>query len=175
MKLEIMLSVNPPYSKMIMCGEKPFEFRNSILNAVKALQDGENITAYIYETKNKGGCGMVIGRVKITGLYDLHYNDKRSTTTELINARYRSIKYLYLHWCCMNALEPNMNEGWFKSKRFTAYKEKIGFGGNYALILDSPITFCNQIDISYFNYANGKVFRRPPQNMCYVADCILKD
>lgn len=55
---EIMLSVNPPYSVMIMDMEKKIEFRNKI---ICDLHKGDIL--WFYETKNKGGAGRIIGRL----------------------------------------------------------------------------------------------------------------
>ena len=54
--MSILLSVNPPYAGWLVDGEKTIEWRK------KPLPVG---TAYIYETKKNGGCGMVIGEVEI--------------------------------------------------------------------------------------------------------------
>lgn len=54
--MSILLSVNPPFAGWLVYGEKTIEWRK------KPLPVG---TAYIYETKKNGGCGMVIGEVEI--------------------------------------------------------------------------------------------------------------
>lgn len=52
----ILLSVNKPYAGHLVGGAKWLEWRTKPLPKVKA---------YIYETKKGGGCGKVIGEVKI--------------------------------------------------------------------------------------------------------------
>ena len=54
----ILISINPPYTKQIFSGEKTVEWRR------RPLPNG---TYYCCETKNGGGCGMVIGEFEITG------------------------------------------------------------------------------------------------------------
>lgn len=61
--MSILLSVNPPYAGMIVDGEKTIEWRK------KPLPVG---TAYIYETKKNGGCGMVIGEVQVTFSFNVN-------------------------------------------------------------------------------------------------------
>jgi len=54
--MSILLPVNPPYAGMLVDGLKTIEWRR------KPLPEG---TAYIYETKKKGGSGLIIGEVYI--------------------------------------------------------------------------------------------------------------
>ena len=53
-----MLAINPPHSRNIMKGIKRVEWRK------RPLVIGRR--TFIYETKNGGGCGMVIGEVVLT-------------------------------------------------------------------------------------------------------------
>lgn len=53
-----LISINKPHTDNIFSGEKGLEWRKSSLP--------EDIY-YVYETKNKGGCGMVIGEMRIIG------------------------------------------------------------------------------------------------------------
>ena len=48
----MLISINPPYTKMIFAGEKDLEWRH------RSLPTGKY---YCYETKHGGGCGAVIG------------------------------------------------------------------------------------------------------------------
>ncbi len=167
----VMMSVNPPYSKMILNGYKPFEFRNVVLRGMKEGYPLEDIKAYIYETKHKGGSGKVIGEVTVSGCYSLHYADHKFLDTELICLRNTFIKTLYLHWCELKDIRPNMNEGWFKSKRFWNYLKEIGYDSedkqkwNYAMVLDDPKTYETSKALSEFKTTKGTFLVRPPQNM----------
>ena len=55
---DILISINKPHTDNIFSGDKSLEWRE------KPLPEGRY---YVYETKNKGGCGMVIGEMRITG------------------------------------------------------------------------------------------------------------
>ena len=54
----VLISINKPHTDDIFSGEKGVEWRK------RPLPEGVH---YVYETKNKGGCGMVIGEMRITG------------------------------------------------------------------------------------------------------------
>ena len=57
-KRYMLISINKPHTDDIFTGIKSLEWRK------KPLLEG---VYYVYETKNKGGCGMVIGEMRITG------------------------------------------------------------------------------------------------------------
>ena len=63
--MSILLSVNPPYAGELVDGTKTIEWRKG------ALPTG---TAFIYETKNKGGSGLVIVEVEILGYAKIPLN-----------------------------------------------------------------------------------------------------
>lgn len=52
----VLISINKPHTDNIFSGEKWLEWRKS------PLPEG---LYYVYETKNKGGCGKVIGEMRI--------------------------------------------------------------------------------------------------------------
>lgn len=168
----VLISINPPYTDMIFSGYKPFEFRKKVLRGMDEGYPLEEITAYIYETKNRGGCGAIVGEVKIDGAYTVDYVKDVETTTDLVKERYWLVKSMYLGWCERNKIKPNMNEGWFKSERFKKYQREIGFFGkddaldfNYALILGDRQKYTHPKPISCFRNLDGTVLSRPPQNM----------
>lgn len=170
--MKVMISVNPPYSKMIFTKYKPFEFRNRVLKGMDTGYPLEDILAYIYETKNKGGSGKVIGKVTVSGAYSLHYGDEKYPDTTLIKNRFYFTKELYSYWCNLKGITPNLNEGWFKSKKFSAYEKEIGLYGdndalscNYALIMDDPILYDEAKPLTAFCTLKGIPITRPPQNM----------
>lgn len=57
-KKAMLISINKPHTDNIFSYIKGLEWRK------KPLPEG---LYYVYETKNKGGCGMVIGEMRITG------------------------------------------------------------------------------------------------------------
>lgn len=168
----VMISINPPYTDMIFSGYKPFEFRKKVLRGLGVGYPTEEITAYIYETKNKGGVGAVVGEVKIDGAYAPNYAKSVEHSTELVKERYMLVKSMYLAWCQMKSIKPNMNEGWFKSKKFKEYQREIGFFGendsldfNYALCLGGAHKYTHPKPLSCFRNLDGSMLNRPPQNM----------
>ena len=168
----VLISVSAPYTDMIFSGYKPFEFRKKVLKGMDSHYPEEPITAYIYETKNKGGCGAVVGEVKIDGTFTVNYAKDTEHSTELVKERYMLVKCLYLMWCEGKGIEPNRNEGWFKSKRFARYQREIGFFGendsldfNYAVSLGDAHKYTHPKPLSCFRNLDGKVLSRPPQNM----------
>lgn len=170
--MNVIISVNPPYSKMIFTKYKPFDFRKKVLKGMDTGYPLEDILAYIYETKNKGGSGKVIGEVTVSGAYCLHYWNKMYPDSALIKQRFFFMKETYLHWCSLKGITQNLNEGWFKSKKFNAYLKEIGFfdnndslNCNYALILDDPILYDEAKPLTAFRTLKGIPITRPPQNM----------
>lgn len=170
--MEVMISINPPYTDMIFSGCKPFEFRKQVLKEMDQGYILDDVTAYIYETKNKGGVGAVIGEVPILGAYTLNYG-KGDGTDSYVTERNECVKCLYFHWCGLKGIKPNKNEGWFKSKRFREYLEKIGFypnlDFNYALVLGDPKKYEKAVPLHAFKSIKGESLTRPPQNMFRVS------
>lgn len=66
--MSILISVNPPYAGWLVDGLKKIEWRKKAVPPVRAL---------IYETKKKGGCGMIIGEVDFGGGYCVTANTAR--------------------------------------------------------------------------------------------------
>lgn len=94
--MELMISINPPYTDMIFNGYKLFEFRKRILHGMDVKNQNKEIKAYVYETQNKGGCGLIIGEIDITSTYILNYHKNSQIDTELVNERFEFIKRLVL-------------------------------------------------------------------------------
>ncbi|MEI3163402.1 MAG: hypothetical protein V8S74_08460 [Lachnospirales bacterium] len=171
--MNIMISINPPYTKMILSGYKPVEYRKKILKNIKPLDK-----VYIYETKNHNGQGKVVGSAVIYDIYKLYYgksvNDNR--LTPIVLERFHHIKNLYYNYCNIKSYKPNNNEGWFKSKKFLKYQQEIGlFDANGELKVNYAIHFAyikkydEPLDISNFICpTSGNNLKQPPQNMCYI-------
>lgn len=181
----IMISVNPPYAQMIAKGYKTVEFRKQVLRSMLKIGSEDLFitineekvkylpitVVYIYETKNKGGCGKVICRCLLDSVDQVGY--LKQTDKDVLNyvpIRNDFIKYLYIYWCnFIKDKKPNLNEGWFKSKKFIKYLEEIGFetNFNYGIRLSNIDVFNEPIDLSHFCNVNGEILNKPPQNMCY--------
>lgn len=65
--MDIMISINPPYTDMILNGYKPVEYRKKILKNIKQFD-----RLYIYETKSHKGQGKIVGEALIYDIYKLH-------------------------------------------------------------------------------------------------------
>lgn len=142
----IMISVNPPYACMIAEEIKKTEFRSNIIGAVS-----KGTTAYIYETKNKGGRGKVIAKAQIVEVM-------RLGTAEAKECIYRQ----YIEIAERLGLEVSGEGlGW--------YLESIGYGATKYGIVLNKITGCNH-NLDEFE-CKGSTMLRPPQNMC---SCTIK-
>ena len=66
---------------------------------------------------------------EIYTVYELDYQKgcKDDEMQDIILMRFTAIKNLYFDWCYMRKLKPNLNEGWFSSKKFTKYMKEIGY------------------------------------------------
>lgn len=139
-----LISINKPHTENIFSGDKGLEWRKSPLP--------EDLY-YVYETKNKGGCGMVIGEMRITG----HKAVDTSSPLEvcLVNAG------------CVHpaALKKYANNG-------TVYANFIQNAKRY----DKPKLLC---EFRSYNcsvqWENGypvptHEIKRPPQSWCHVEE-----
>lgn len=147
-----LISINKPHTDNIFSGNKGLEWRK------KQLPEG---LYYVYETKNKGGCGMVIGEMRITGSKAV--DTSRPLEVWVVNAgcvhpvtlkKYANNGIVYANFI-QNAKRydnplplsafrrPCINELYCESCGM--YSENIGACGNVALQL-----------------------MRPPQSWCYV-------
>lgn len=166
---EIMISINPPYTELIMSGEKPMEFRKQVLKVMQDEDSFGKIKIYIYETKNKSWCGKVVGEALMNNLFDVRYFDKKIDVFELFDYdRYHCISELYSRWCANNNILPNMNEELFKSKRFANYIKTIGWSDNFnfAIGLDHVKQYEQPFSLESFINNSGLPMKYPPQNMC---------
>ena len=176
--MDIMISVNPPYADMILSGYKPFEFRKRVLNCTNKECPSDKIKAYIYETKNMGGKGAVVGEVLISGAYALHYGNTNidiEISQDLTRNRLLCVKNMYLHWCKLKRITPDLNKGWYKNDRFENYQKEIGFLSdshplcNFALVLTLPTKYPVLSPLSEYLSTKNVPLVRPPQNMFRVS------
>lgn len=166
--MNILMSVWPPFSDMILDGSKPYVFRKKILEGMEERDPlEEDITVYLYDLKRKGGSGNVIGEAKITGCYGLHYTDELKFDQELIGERMVFLEQMYMDWCRRKRIQPNKNQGWLKSKNFKRYQGEIGFTMtcNYALKFADPVRYKTYKKLSDFVGTTGTVILQAPKNM----------
>ena len=170
-KRYMLISINKPHTDDIFTGIKSLEWRK------KPLPEG---LYYVYETKNKGGCGMVIGEMRITG--SLAVDTSGPMEVCLVNSG------------CVHpaTLKKYANNGVVYAnfiqdiKRYDVPRKLESF------IAPSETGCCNEgkcRGCPFFEKGNGfnveddcaanfdtdeyKLVRRPPQSWCYVEE--LKD
>ena len=168
----VLISVNKPHTDNIFSFVKGLEWRK------KPLPKG---LYYVYETKNKGGCGKVVGEMQIVGSKAVNTNGPLEVC--LVNAG------------CVHpvTLKKYANNGIVyanfiqNAKRYDEPKKLTDF------IVPSKIGCCNEgkcrgctflergnaaagIEndcVASFDTDEYKPLRRPPQSWCYVEE--LKD
>lgn len=166
--MAVLISINKPHTDNIFSGIKGVEWRK------KPLPEG---LYYVYETKNKGGCGMVVGEMRIIGSKPV--DTSRPLEVCLVNAG------------CVHpvSLKKYANNGTVYAnfiqdvKRYDEPKDLELF------IVPSETGCCNEgkcRGCRYFEKGNGfnleddctadfdtdehKPLRRPPQSWCYVEE-----
>lgn len=165
--MEVLMTIWPPFSEMVLDGSKPYIFRKKIL---QGMEEGglwkEEGTVYLYDIKGKGGKGKVIGKARLMGCYGLHYSDDLDCP-EMEEGRELFLKAMYLDWCSRGKIWPNMKQGWLKSRNFKQYQKEIGFTAscNYALVLADPVCYGEGKNLSDFVDSKGAVMLKPPKNM----------
>lgn len=143
----ILISINKPYTDDIFSGDKSLEWRK------KPLPEG---LCYVYETKNKGGCGMVIGEMRIVGSVAVDTN--RPLPVGFVNAG------------CVHptALKEYANNGTVyanlieDAKRYDEPKPLSAYGTKHKCNLAKKCTEQGFLCAGYCKLT------RPPQSWCYV-------
>jgi hypothetical protein len=136
----VLISINKPHTDDIFSGEKILEWRK------KPLPVGRH---YVYETKNKGGCGMVIGEMIITG-------SKAVDTSRPLEV------------CLVNAgrIHP------------ATLKQYANNGIVYANFITDAKRYDEPMDVHWLQkpsvpgdfWPKDVSIRRPPQSWCYVEE-----
>jgi len=133
---------------MIFSGEKWALFQNDIsLSEEQKIENNDPATnpyiiytgKYIYFKEHE--TGTILGQAIADETYFLLYDTENECDSELVYARNKAIKEIYFKWCEKKSLKPNPKEGWFKSKKFAAYLDKVGWSGNYALFLTHIVEY----------------------------------
>lgn len=170
-KSGIIISINPPYTDMILSGYKPMEFRRQVLKDMLQTESQPR-KLYIYETKNKKGCGKVIGEATFPRIYPVNYRKDDDNHDYPSIAQKLCVENLYKHWS-KYPITPKMinDKPWLNNNEFLRYKAIIGFGDDsnfdYAIDLEHVIKYDQPKDITEFLNKDGQPMKRPPQNMCY--------
>lgn len=123
---------------MILSGEKWVLFQKEISLSEKQKIENNDLATnpyiiytgkYIYFKDHE--TGTILGQAIADETYSLLYESGKGNDLnhELVYARNEAIKEIYYSWCTKKSLNPNHKEGWFKSKKFSAYLDKIGWGG----------------------------------------------
>lgn len=165
-KSGILISIRPPYAKMLLSGYKPMEFRKKIINELMP-NVGENLPVYIYETKNNQGQGQIIGEAFVSKIYNTKF-------TCANNAQLRELYFPWMrkHQTELTEEELNIEKPWLNSEKFNEFKTSIGYPEDdrsiYAIAFRNLQTYKKPKELSKFLNKNGTPFQRPPQNMCYV-------
>lgn len=145
----ILIRINKPYTDDIFSGDKSLEWRK------KPLPEG---LCYVYETKNKGGSGMVIGEMRIVGSVAVDTN--RPLPVGLVNAG------------CVHptALKEYANNGTVyanlieDAKRYDRPKPLSAYGTKHKCNLAKKCTEQGFLCAGYCKLT------RPPQSWCYVEE-----
>ena len=146
---DILISINKPHTDNIFSGDKSLEWRK------KPLPEG---LCYVYETKNKGGCGMVIGEMRIVG--SVAVDTGRPLPVGLVNAG------------CVHpvALKEYANNGTVyanlieDAKRYDKPKPLSAYGTKHKCNLSRK---CSEQGFLCAGYCK---LTRPPQSWCYVEE-----
>lgn len=158
----VMISINKPHTDNIFDGIKYNEWRTKPLPLCKH---------YVYETKNKGGCGKVIGEMEIVKNIEVDiasFETYNLFVDELVSSGCVSEDFLlnYAHEHDTFILYANIID---KAKRYDKPKEigefkvacnpKLCLSGCESVHLDNCFRCINQ---------GNRRLTRPPQSWCYV-------
>lgn len=155
-----LISINKPYTDLIFDGKKEIEWRKG-----NGLGTGKY---YVYETKNKGGCGMVIGEFDVPiAKYDVR---PRSATEEQIRVgcvprnelerRYDPpVTALYIINATRYETPKPLSDFYLPCKRYA----EMGDGKDVGCY-----DYCENIPPEGEDCYGNLTIRRPPQSWCYV-------
>ena len=169
----ILLSVNPPYAGWLVDGIKDIEWRKGALPAGRA---------YVYETKKRGGSGMVIGEVRFLGYTKLPTNlvpaenlvpadyIQRGRVDKEFLQRYAGSKPIFANFTCTNLRykEPRPLSSFIARYKFGCVNMGKCAG---CVFLDKGIDGIIEDDcLADFDTDCYAPLKRPPQSWCYVED-----
>ncbi len=170
-----LISINKPHTDNIFSGDKSLDWRR------KPLPED---LYYVYETKNKGGCGMVIGEMYITGSKGI--DTSGPLEVGLINAgcvhpvalkKYANNGIVYANFIkdAKRYDEPKM-----LSKFSVIDKDAIKKCPNRERAFSNPVLcngamlpagyVCMKGEVDWCVKCKPKPVVRPPQNWCHVEE-----
>lgn len=157
----VLISINKPHTDNIFSGDKGVEWRK------KPLPEGPY---YVYETKNKGGCGMVIGEMRIVGSKAV--DTSKDLLVCLVNAG-------RVHPAALKKYANNgtVYANFIKdAKRYDVPKQLSEFVSDKALCysdwLFGVYSGGRGSRGNYDSYLNVFRLKRPPQSWCYVKEVL---
>lgn len=146
-KQDDILIIESSDSEKIFNDEKWVVFKDEICEFLKSNTNYcyPEIKVYLQDKETE----RLIGQATIYHIYSLHYNSEESlyyhgengVSIHLPSIRNIALQEIYFKWCSRKSIKPNRKEGWFKSKKFSAYLDEIGWGGNYAIFITDVIKY----------------------------------
>ncbi|MDQ0361550.1 hypothetical protein [Breznakia pachnodae] len=138
------LGVNKESIEMILTGYKNISFFNYLPpEMIEQYIEKEKIKLCLLDEDNN----KVLAECTIRRIYKLMYSSNDLIDeNEMINVakdRELILRDLYLGWCLMKDIQPNLSEGHMKSKKFKKYLEEISWDvkSNYAIAFDTLISY----------------------------------
>ena len=168
--MAVLISINKPHTDDIFSGEKGLEWRKHPLP--------EDLY-YVYETKNKGGCGKVIGEMRIVG--NRAVDTSGPLEVYLVNAgrvhpvtlkKYANNGVVYANFIkdAKRYAEPKELQEFRRpciSPEFP-YCPDCPVGGEY--ISESELESLAMDGECRTEWYCNNVLKRPPQSWCYVEE-----
>lgn len=150
-----LISINKPFTGNILDGIKKIEWRKSAL---------PKILFFIYETKNKGGCGKVVGEMRITAnrRINLPGDTLRKGFIESGCVPYSDLKRYAGESGILWANIIGEVKRYDKPKELSEFKKPCPYTDG---------TYCIENKCEYYGDWTGVCrcwVERPPQSWCYV-------
>jgi predicted transcriptional regulator len=163
-----MTSINPPFSNLILDGNKKIEWRT------KPLPLG---WSELYETKKKGGLGKVIGQFEVVenikvDLFELACNDEKGLIEKgcvdwgFLND-YATLKRSYLYANVIDRVErydkpKELSEFYSAKWDMPCENKKRGFNMDFCMAYENGSHFCKELN------CDKKRLTRPPQSWQFI-------
>ena len=143
MQKAVLISISPKWCDLIKSGKKTVEARKTVPKSLLPYK------CYIYETKNSGGSGKVIGEF----ICDKHI---WVLSHPCIFAKRDTFHSKAIDDACLTMGEV---------EKYSAGKDVYGMTISNLVIYDEPIDV-----YAFYSATTGKQLTRPPQSWCYVKE-----